>query len=101
MAEQSKVKAVTKASVGRTGGVVWRRRNAAVLHARWGAFKKVESWFKGELLFNYNFNDAEDLLKFNSFLLVAPSSDAWVTAPTRACVPRQVPASRPARLQPL
>jgi hypothetical protein len=38
----------------------------------------------GELLFNYNFNDAEDLLKFNAFLLVVPSSDAWVTAPTRA-----------------
>jgi hypothetical protein len=31
-----------------------------------------------------SFNDAADLLKFNAFLLVAPSSDAWAIAPTRA-----------------
>ena len=81
---KDKVKALTKASLGWTGGDVWRRRNAAVLHAHWGSFKKVESWYKKELLFSYDFNDEEDLLKFNAFLLVAPSADAWVTAPTRA-----------------
>jgi hypothetical protein len=81
---KDKVKAVTKASLGWSGGDVWRRRNAAVLHAHWGSFKNVESWYKKELLFSYDFNDAEDLLKFNSFLLVAPSADEWVTAPTRA-----------------
>ena len=81
---KDRIKAVTKASVGWTGGDLWRRRNAAVLHARWGSFKKVESWFKQEILFDYNFGDAADLLKFNAFLLVAPSADAWVTAPSRA-----------------
>jgi len=35
-------------------------------------------------LFDYNFDDTDDVLKFNSFLLVAPSADPWVTAPTRA-----------------
>ena len=79
---KDRVKAVTKSSVGWTGGSLWRRRNAAVLHAHWGSFKKVETWYAGEQLFKYNFNDAADVLKFNSFLLVAPSSDPWVTAPT-------------------
>ena len=46
---KDKVKALTKASIGWTGGDVWRRRNAAVLHSHWGSFKKVESWFQGEL----------------------------------------------------
>ena len=81
---KDRVKAVTKSSVGWTGGDLWRRRNAAVLHSHWGSFKKVESWYAGELLFNYNFGDDADVLKFNAFLLVAPSTDSWVTAPSLA-----------------
>ena len=33
---KDRVKVVTKASLGWTGGDLWRRRNAAVLHACWG-----------------------------------------------------------------
>ena len=54
---KDRVKAVTKSSVNWIGGDVWRRRNAAVLNARWKGFKNVESWFKGELLFDYDFDD--------------------------------------------
>jgi hypothetical protein len=61
----------------------WRRRNAAVLHARWGRFKSVETWFKDELLFAYDFGDAHDLLKFNRFLLVAPVQAGWLDRPSR------------------
>jgi hypothetical protein len=75
---------VLRTSLGYQPGALWRRRNAFVLYSRWNAFKSVESWYQGDPLFNYDFNDAEDLLKFHSFLLISPFSEGWLAKPSAA-----------------
>ena len=69
---REKVVPVKRSSLGYVPGALWRRRNQYVLHAHWKRFRKVEDWFKGEKLFDYDFSDPQDLLKLHSFLLVGP-----------------------------
>ena len=75
---------VLRTSLGYQPGALWKRRNAFVLYSRWNAFKTVESWYEGDPLFNYDFEDAEDVLQFHSFLLISPLGDAWLAAPSAA-----------------
>ena len=75
---------VLRTSLGYQPGAHWKRRNAFVLHSRWTAFKVVESWYQGDPLFNYDFDDAEDLLKFHSFLLIRPLNEGWLAKPSAA-----------------
>jgi hypothetical protein len=78
---RDKVVAVKRSSIGYVPGALWRRRNKYVLHAFWKRFRKVEDWFKGEKLFDYDLSDPHDLLKLHSFLLVSPLSDPWISTP--------------------
>lgn len=81
---RDRVVAVKRSSIGYVPGALWRRRNKYVLHAFWKRFRKVEDWFKGEKLFDYDFSDPHDLLKLHSFLLISPLADSWLSTPSQS-----------------
>lgn len=81
---RDKIVPVKRNSIGYVPGPLWHRRNKFVLHAYWKRFRKVEDWFRGEKLFDYDFADPHDLLKFHSFLLISPLSDPWLSAPSQS-----------------
>ena len=69
-------------AVGYAPGPTWDRRNKLVLYTHWKRFRKLTNWFKGERLFDYDFSQPDELLKFHSFLLVEPLSEPWLETPT-------------------
>jgi len=79
---KDKIKPILKTTIGWTGGDVWMRRNHAVLHAHWKAFKSLETWFKGEILFNYDMSDADDYFKFHAFLMIPLNPSPWMYRPS-------------------
>ena len=81
---RDKVLPVKRSSLGYVPGALWRRRNQYVLHAHWKRFRKVTDWFKNEKLFDYDLADPHDILKFHSFLLVAPLADSWLSTPSQS-----------------
>ena len=105
---RDKIIPVKRSSIGYVPGPLWQRRNAFVLHAYWKRFRKVEDWFKGERLFNYDWTDPRDLLKFHSFLFhsfhsfepasaepaeSAPAAESAAAAEPASAAPAAEPAS--------